>query len=305
VPGAPFIADRLLNRFWDYPRAARQQAKKFPYVFVCDHTYAHLVLEFPPGAGSIVQCHDLDALRPLLHPGYSPAHRWIATRVLRGLQAATRIAYGSGAVGEELRKTGWFRPERLVQLPYGLCSEFTPSPANPENFIMHVGSCIPRKNIEFLLDVCAQIFAKKPELRLLQIGGQFTPAQRERISRLGIAAQVEQRRGLPREELANLYRRARLVLQPSLSEGFGLPAIEALASGARLICSDLPSHRENVGQAAVLLPATETGNWVKSALEWLESPGSGPDPLAADLARFRWENFVDRLLREFRGLGMK
>ena len=65
------------------------------------------------------------------------------------------------------------------------------------------------------------------EVRLLQIGGEWTAEQRAQIERLGLGPAVRQVRGLTRTQVAPAYRVAAVVLQPSEAEGFGLPVAEA------------------------------------------------------------------------------
>ncbi len=67
-------ADRVLNRFWDYPRTLGHLARwgELDLFHLVDHSYAQLVHELPPGR-AVVTCHDLDSFRCLLEPGASPA----------------------------------------------------------------------------------------------------------------------------------------------------------------------------------------------------------------------------------------
>ena len=60
-------ADRLLNRFVNYPRYLRQHASEFDVFHIVDHSYAQLVHELP-AARTVVTCHDLDTFRCLLDP---------------------------------------------------------------------------------------------------------------------------------------------------------------------------------------------------------------------------------------------
>src|SRR5262249_58441189 len=94
-------ADRLLNRFWDYPRLLGRLARRggFDLFHLVDHSYAQLVLALPPGR-VVVTCHDLDAFRCLLEPGREPRPAWfraMARRTLGGLRRAAFIACDSEA----------------------------------------------------------------------------------------------------------------------------------------------------------------------------------------------------------------
>lgn len=155
---------------------------------------------------------------------------------------------------------------------------------------MHVGSCIPRKRIDVLLAVFAALRQRQPALKLVQVGGDWTIAHRDLIKQLGIAAAIRQLRGLPRTALADLYRSACLVLQPSAAEGFGLPVLEALACGTAVLASDIPSLREVGGEAATYRPVGDVAAWTETANRLTADPASAPSRLArlAQAKKFSW-----------------
>src|SRR5207245_9695543 len=95
--------------------------------------------------------------------------------------------------------------------------------------ILHVGSTAPRKRIDVLLRTFAAIRVTYPNARLVRVGGPLTPTQMTLSRELGVAHAVVTLPFVSRETLGSIYRRAAIVLQPSEREGFGLPAIEALA----------------------------------------------------------------------------
>src|SRR5262249_18979677 len=97
-------------------------------------------------------------------------------------------------------------------------------------------------------------------------------------------------RGLSREQLAELYRRAAAVLVPSEAEGFGLPVIEALACGAAVVASDIPALREAGGAAAAFRPVADVPAWADAVVPVLLGPASAPPREArlAHAARFSW-----------------
>jgi glycosyltransferase involved in cell wall biosynthesis len=308
---AAFNADRLVNRVWDYPRRLRRRAAEFDLFHVCDHSYAQLVHVLPADRTG-VHCHDLDAFRCLLGPRPEPRPLWfraVARGILRGLQKAAVVFYSTQSVREEITAHGLLDPDRLVHAPYGVAPEFAAGPADGEAraaadgrpFLLHVGSCIPRKRIDVLLDVFAAVRGRRPDLALVQVGGQWTAPQQQQAARLGIAPAVVQVRGLTRGQLAALYRAAALVLQPSEAEGFGLPVIEALACGAVVVASDLPVLRE-VGEGAVVYcPVADVDAWCEAIVRLLAHPDSTP-PRAARLAqarRYTWAAFARTVVENY------
>ena len=296
--------DRLLNRFWDYPRYLSQQLDDFDLFHVSDHTYAQLVHVLPPDRTGVF-CHDLDAFRSLLEPEKEPRPAWfkaMSRRILHGFQKAAVVFYSTAPVREKIEHyrllernsseagvlTKKLTP--LVHAPYGISPEFsiTPVHTSPTDqqvieqigeapFVLHVGSCIPRKRIDVLLDVFAALRIKHPDLRLVKVSGDWTESQQEQITRLGIGNAIIYLKGLERTTLAALYRRASVVLLTSEAEGFGLPVIEALACGAIIVVSDIPVLREVGGSAAVYCPVADVSAWVKTVEQLLENPTTAPE----------------------------
>jgi glycosyltransferase involved in cell wall biosynthesis len=269
---AGFNADRILNRHLLLPRVVRCVARRADFVHVVDHSYAHLVTACPPGHAG-VYCHDLDAFRSLLEPESEPRPWWfrqLARRTLNGLRRAVVIFHNSATTGRHLLASGITTPDRLAHVPLGVAPEFAPVASKPVGlppavvspFLLHVGSNIPRKRLDVLLDVFAAAWARNPDLRLVQVGGPWPANCVEQIARLGVGQAVSQVRGLTRDQLAELYRRATVVLVPSEAEGFGLPVIEAMACGAAVIASDIPTLREAGGDAALYRPVADLPAWV-------------------------------------------
>jgi glycosyltransferase involved in cell wall biosynthesis len=291
-------ADRLLNRMWHYPRHAARIRERFDLFHVADHSYAQLVHVLPAERTGVF-CHDIDAFRSVLEPERDPRPEWfreIARRVLAGLQRAAVVFHSTDAVGSEILRHRLVPRERLVLAPYGTSPELSPTgPAGcagvePGSYLLHVGSCIPRKRIDVLLETFERIRAGRPGLRLVQIGGAFTPEQRDLVGALGLGGAIVQRTGVSSMELAALYRGALLVLQPSATEGFGLPVLEALACGAPVLASEIPVLREVGGDAVTYAPVGDVEAWSALALEALEGRGAAPrEARLAQAARFSWD----------------
>jgi glycosyltransferase involved in cell wall biosynthesis len=152
-----------------------------------------------------------------------------------------------------------------------------------------------------LLEVVAAVREVVPDLRLVKVGGEWTTDHREQIDRLDLAGAIIHSSGLTRVELAEVYRWARVVLIPSGAEGFGLPAIEALACGAAVVASDIPSLREAGGPAAEYAPVGDIGAWVDLVAKRLADPAAAP-PRTARLAwagRFTWTAHAEIIARAY------
>ena len=275
-------------------------ARHVEFVHIVDHSYAHLVKAVPAGRAG-VYCHDLDAFLSLLEPEKEHRPWWfrvLARRTLNGLKRAAVVFHNSAATARQLIDAGIVRPGRLVHAPLGVAAEFSPEAAGlvelpvagDSPFVLHVGSNIPRKRLDVLLDVFATVRRRVSGLRLVQVGGPWPQPLADQVERLKLGRFVTQVRGLSREQLAELYRRAAVVLVTSESEGFGLPVIEALACGATVVASDIPTLREAGGNAAVFRPVADVPAWTDAVAGLLINPAAAP-PLEVRLAhaaQFSW-----------------
>jgi glycosyltransferase involved in cell wall biosynthesis len=265
-------ADRASGRYVEYSLRILAERRRFQRFHVVDHSYAHLALLLP-GEHTGVYCHDIDAFRPLFEGRAAGWRKVLANTLLAGLKRASVVFYSTESVRAELEERRILPAERLVHAPYGVAREFRPGPspfdravAEKRPYVLHVGSLIARKNPEFLLRLVAALQKLRPELRFVQVGGEFTPDLERLVTELGLSPNLERLRGLSRDELAALYRNSEAVLLPSLAEGFGLPLIEALSCGAKVVASDIAVFREVGGTAPSFCAVSDLDGWRASVL---------------------------------------
>jgi glycosyltransferase involved in cell wall biosynthesis len=155
-----------------------------------------------------------------------------------------------------------------------------------------------------LLDVVAAVRETVPDLRLVKVGGEWSADHRQRIARLGLAGAITHKCGLTRVELAEVYRRAAVVLVPSGAEGFGLPVIEALACGAAVVASEIPALREAGGPAAMYAPVGDVGAWSDLVAKLLTDPttGAAQSDRLAWASRFTWTAHAKIIARAYHRL---
>jgi glycosyltransferase involved in cell wall biosynthesis len=285
---ARFNADRLLNRYFDYPRYLRRARSDFDLFHITDHSYAHLVRHVPH-ARAIVTCHDLDAFCVALEPSIAPYPtrliagplRMMAASAMSGLRSAAMVACVSAATRDELLRHRLVEADRTVTIPNGVAPVFS-AVADPQADreaahllgprrtdtleILHVGSTIARKRIDVLLGTFAAIRKAHPAARLLRVGGPFTADQRRLARELRLDDATVELPFVNSEVLAAIYRRAAMVLITSEREGFGLPMIEAMACGAPVIASDIAVLREVGGRAAQFAAVGDVPAWTAAAL---------------------------------------
>jgi glycosyltransferase involved in cell wall biosynthesis len=316
-------ADRLTNRFIDYPLWLRGQRSAFDLYHIVDHSYSQLVHQLPVDR-TVVTCHDLDTFRCLLEPSREPRPGWfraMSRRILSGLQKAAHVVTVSGATRDEILRYGLLPPERITVVHNGVhpacspvpdpaadaaVSQLLPAKAAGTFWLLHVGSTIPRKRLDVLLRVFAAVRAESPPTRLVRVGGPFTTAQLQLVRDLNIEDSIYVLSGVTPSVLAAVYRRADLLLQTSDSEGFGLPVVEALACGCPVVASDIPVLREVGGSAAAYCPAGDIESWKETIVRLKEEWAA--DPRAREVrsqqgmvhaARFSWAETANGVARVY------
>ena len=300
-----YNADRLVGRMIDYPRDLRALRDRFDVFHIIDHSYANLALDTPAGR-TVVTCHDIDAFRALVEPETFRRPWWmrkIAARVLGGMQSAAKVTCDSNATRDALLSYELMPESKLVVIPLGVHPSCSPEisqadtaleailPAGAAPELLHVGSTIERKRIDILLLVFAAVRARHPETKLLRVGGEFTGEQRTLAEKLGLMGSIVVLPYLDRDLLAAVYRRACALLLPSSAEGFGLPVVEAQASGTPVVCSDLPVLREAGGDAADYVGIRDIEGFATRVIRLLEDENLRTSRSEAGLknaARFSW-----------------
>jgi glycosyltransferase involved in cell wall biosynthesis len=240
----------------------------------------------------------------------------MTSRILSGFQRAAHVACDSIATYDEIRKFDLIPAARLSVVPLGVHPSCTPEPdsiadreverilsgfAGPA--LLHVGSTLPRKRIDLLLRVFAAVHSRFPELRLIRVGGPLTPQQRDLAQELRLDGLIFELPFLDRNVLSATYRRAKLVLQTSDAEGFGLPVAEAMACGTPVVASDLAVLREVGGRAAVYCPPGNESIWATAVLRLLDSPlDSLRKASLSQASHFSWFTYTKRMLDVYNGL---
>jgi len=135
---------------------------------------------------------------------------------------------------------------------------FSPDPslARERDHIVTLASAdVPIKGLDVLIDALAVLKARGREPRLTVIGALRDGPAKRALERSGLMDQVTFRSGLSNADLVDLYRRAGVFVSASRFEGFGLPAAEAMATGAPVIVSDGGALPEVAGEAGIVVPA--------------------------------------------------
>jgi len=185
--------------------------------------------------------------------------------------------------------------------------EFAPDPRvarKPLQIMATASADQPLKGLRVLLLAFASLLPQHPGLRLLVVGKPRAGGDTEKlIARLGLAPDIDFVSGIATTELVHHYRESTLVVVPSLYEGFGLPAAEAMACATAVISSDGGALPEVVGDAGVLLPAGDEHALARAIEELLADPARcaelGARARARILERFCWRRAARQMTRYY------
>lgn len=138
----------------------------------------------------------------------------------------------------------------------------------PAKYILHIGTLEPRKNLDFLIEVFSEVIKDDnfKDFNLVITGkkGWYYEGLFEKVKKLNLEKRVVFTGYFEENDKPALYEGASLFAFPSLYEGFGLPPLEAMASGVPVVSSDTSSMPEVVGEAGILIPPQDKYLWVKS-----------------------------------------
>ena len=251
------------------------------------------------GVPAAITVHDLAIYRnSRWFPGNQPlSTRFVVPRSV--LRADVVIAVSENTARDVVEFFGIDR-KRIEVVPHGVSPKFHPMGHDeledartrlglPERFILFVGTVEPRKNLDTLLDAWV-LMRDRPDLVVVGSWGWRYEGIRQKMERLG--PRLHHLESVDPEELPAIYNLARVLAHPAWYEGFGLPPLEAMASGTPVVVSDTSSLPEVVGGAGMVVPAGDVDAWRKA----LEMVVSDID-LAADMrhrgilraAQFSWE----------------
>ena len=210
------------------------------------------------------------------------------TMVPRSVRLAVRVLAVSERTKRDLVELYGVPEAKIVLVPNGVDPAFRPGGNGSGGYALLVGAIQARKN-----PLAAAEAAARAGLPLVAAGPAKEPALARELERRGVTL----RGYVSKEELADLYRGAACLLFPSRYEGFGLPVLEAMASGTPVVAADEPALREVAGEAAVFAPPEDFAEAIARALSERERLA------AAGLERaklFSWETAARRTLEVYR-----
>lgn len=295
IPYARALRDALQSR-----RLQRTRCKYQQYVY----WEPNFILQAFDGI-KIATVHDLSHLRyPQFHP--PERVRWLQAGLEKTLSEASCIMTVSAFGKQELEQILGVSPDRIAVVPPGISdcflharsaqamTEFRSRYGLPDKYILSVGTQEPRKNVKGLIEAHQRLpSALRKRYPLVLAGGKGWRhgAMNSVIRRLIASGEVKQLGFVPQQDLPTLYQCASVFAYVSLYEGFGMPVIEAMASGIPVITSDRASMPEAAGGYATLVNP-EDGDSITTALRSvLDADSLDLNSLAAASAsarRYTW-----------------
>ena len=175
--------------------------------------------------------------------------------------------------------------------------------------LLSVGNRMPHKNFRGLLDALALIPATQRPLTVIA-GSSLPDPLSPSVARRGLLSDVVLPGWVSANQLEALYQVADLYVCPSLAEGFGLPILDALRRGVRVVANDIPVLREVGADSVAYADATNSTHLASTIANALRSPARDDDREAAQAwaETFTWERSAERtaeVLREALGMARR
>jgi glycosyltransferase involved in cell wall biosynthesis len=306
------IESSLLRLLFYIPRGLRAQGID---VF---HGVDHIGVPLFAKVGCYVATiHDMI---PLLWPQWvTRKHRLVVTAAYHRLgRQADLVITPSEATKVDILRHLQINPERIAVIPWGCAKRFQPGGDRerfavvqqryrlPARYLLFVGTLEPRKNLTTLLHAYAMLRAEGcgEDLKLVVAGrtGWLYADIFDTVKTLALEEEVIFTGFVDDEDLPDIYRGAQLFVFPSLYEGFGLPILEAMASGVPVITSDAASMPEVAGDAAIFVnPHDPKG--IAEGIAWVLADDGLRETLTqkglARARRFTWDSVAHKTLEVY------
>ncbi len=276
---------------------------------------------------TVITVHDLSFItRPATHKPLNRIYLALFTRW--SCRRAARVIAVSDWTRRDVVSRLDVDPARVDVIPHGVHPRFRPLPPDEvatfkrehdisDRAIFFLGSLEPRKNLVTLIEAFALLSDQMPDDRQhgdhegaqakaqLIIGGapgwKYEPIF-ARVKALGLESRVRFVGQIAQDALPAWYNACAVFAYPSLYEGFGMPALEAMACGAPVIVSNVTSLPEVVGEAGIQLDPLDARAWAEALAGVLREPARQQHMRAASLwraAQFTWQATAARTIETY------
>ncbi len=322
LPGAGRLKDAVLKviprPYWLRRLGIQQRcfdAGVRKHAFDLYHEPAFLPFRFD--GPIVITIHDLS---PLRYPETHPADRVENFRRMLpdAIERASRIIVDSEFVGREVMEMFRVDPARVCPIHLGVSAEYRPRTAEETSgcmaryglqrgqYIFAVGTLEPRKNLIQAVEAHSRLpesTRRRAPLVLAGAKGWITGDLEAKLEAAERSGDVRWLGYVPAADLPLLYAAARFLVYPSIYEGFGLPVLEAMASGIPVITSNQASLPEVAGDAALMVEPRDGDGLREAMLRFVENDDEVRRHVElgyAQAARFTWHACAQRTIAVYR-----
>ena len=244
----------------------------------------------------------------------SGKHRWLVRRwyafhrmQIRNARRLPLITCPSQHAKEDIVSEFEVDPDKIFPIPLGVDqTTFQPNaaiPRAPQRIITTASADTPLKGLHVLIKAYDHILKSYPDAELVVIGKLRNGRAKKSLEELGLRDRVVFKHDLTREALAHEFQSATVAVTPSLYEGFGLPAAEAMSCGTPVIVTDGGALPEVAGDAGKVVPKGDANALAAEISALIASPEHQNQIGAACLKRaqeqFNWERIAPKYLAFF------
>jgi glycosyltransferase involved in cell wall biosynthesis len=300
---------RLLNALW---QKRRRPYLDFFFGTELDLTHSATPLILPTGGKKVITVHDIFFLDFPDQSG-EEAGKTFFRLAAASFRDADGIITSSLVTSVELISRFALEEEKVRVIPPGLDSLFLEDVTDaeleatrerlslPPSFLLFVGAQVPRKNLVRLVEALKIVHLRGPRVPLVLIGphGEDSQEIRKKADELGIGAWVLSTGYREARDIRNAYRLASALVLPSLWEGFGMPLVEAMASGAPVAASRVSAIPEVCRDAAVYFEPEDPESMAEKVVLVLEDESLRQTLIARGKARardFSWKRAAEQTL---------
>ena len=278
------------------------------------HAPAYIASAFT-AVPTVLSLYDLDALEhPELCRGDNRLHYKLAIPL--GARKARRVVVPSDTTRREVARHLPDAYRRTVVVPLGVDQSYAAASDNdaevigryrlPDEYVLWVGNVEPKKNVEVLIRALHSLKAKGDQVPHLVLAGDLswgTQAVIQQFLASGLQSHVTFLGAVPDADLPAIYRGASVFCFPSLTEGFGLPPLEAMTAGVPVIISDCEALQETSGKAATIVPAHDAEGWAAAIQTLLADTELRQSRIARGRSRaaeYTWQRCAIRTVELYR-----
>jgi alpha-1,3-rhamnosyl/mannosyltransferase len=234
------------------------------------------------------------------------------------LKRADLLITDSEFTKQELIKFSGFSSSKVLSIPLAASSEFEPRDQAKcaevlsrfqltyKGYLLYAGTIEPRKNLITLLDAFEKIpFRLRHEFPLVIAGfsGWSNEQILKRINRGVDAGWVKYLGFVPSDELPVLFAGAKTFIFPSVYEGFGLPVLEAIASGTPVVCSNSSSLPEVAGGCALMCDPGDIDSLSQLLVQSIEDEqwrATAIENVLIHASKFSWQETASKTMEAYK-----